>query len=972
MACLTEKDHEAGNMPMHAPGLFRFPGTGAIRETAPTGSNGGSKCVKTCVSPGKKVNLQEHAPKNDINTMEKRQQQIIAIMAAAMLAASCASRQMSVEGLRVEHMENPPVVDAVQPRLSWINTPHSRKARALRQTAYRIVVASSLENLKRGNYDLWDSGRQESSESNLIGYQGKPLASEQDCYWKVQTWDGNGNPSAWSKPSHWGMGLLDAGDWKAQWIAPGQEGTGAPLLRKCFQARGKIRQAKAYVCGLGYFELYVNGERIGEDVLVPNMTDYCERHDLDKGPIAIEGNFTEHRVMYLAYDVTEHLKQGENALGVILGNGFYSPVNLNIPCSKFGDKCLLMQVRLTYEDGTTQTIATDGTWQTKPSAITYNSVHGGELYNANLETPLWATVRDKSEGWESVKCVAGPQATLSAHTAPTDKVTERLKPLSLNRRADGAWEVDFGKEIAGWIHFRNLKGVKGDTLQVNYVSESVQGNQRYVFNGNGSEDYAPRFTWFVFSKAVITGIKELSAASLTAEAVNTDVAKAADFHTSDTLFNRINEIWQRSQLDNMHGGIASDCPHRERLPYTGDGEAACATVMHNFDAAAFYQKWIRDVRDAQNSETGYVPNSAPWEPTAGGGVGWGAAMNTMPWEFYVQYGDRKMLEDNFPAMKKQVEYMTTWMQSDGTMRHTKPNLGGTQPNYWLNLGDWCPPYAVPLEELVHTFFLWLCSDYTSRAAAALGQEADEQTFRALANSTRDAFHRKYYDIQAGSYGDNGCNIYALVMGGMSEARHDSVVRALRHEIAVTHGGHINTGFLATKFFFETLTDNELHDIAVGAMSKEDFPSYGHWIKQGATTTWEQWDGKNSHNHPMFGGGLTWFYRRLAGICADPSEPGYRHIILRPYPVEGLDNVHYSYRTPYGTVSSDLTQGNGQSTLAVTIPVGSHATLYLPAAKGTPISESGKPVEQAKGVTLEGEEDGRTVLTLQQGTYTFTF
>ena len=904
--------------------------------------------------------------------MNKGQKLRLAVMAAAMLAIPCAGQQMRVENLRVEHMENPPVVDATPPRLSWTNTPRDAKARGLRQTAFRVVVASSLKNLKRGNYDLWDSGRRESDTSILVPYQGKALEPAQDCYWMVRTWDQDGKPTAWSKPAHWGMGLLRPNDWKARWIAPSQEGNGAPLLRKRFGTRGKVHQAKVFVCGLGYFELYVNGQRIGDDLLVPGMTDYTERHDLDKGPIAIEGNMAGHRVLYLAHDVTGQMRKGQNTLGVILGNGFYSPVNLNIPLSRFGEKCLRLQLQLTYEDGTMETVVSDGTWFTKPSAITYNSVHGGEIYNANLETPLWATTQDTSEGWHGVKCVDGPTGEMCAHTAPTDKVTEVLKPISLHRREDGAWVADFGKEIAGWLHLRGLKGGKGDTLRVDYVSESVQGNMRYVMDGSGKEEYAPRFTWFVFSKAVISGIKELSTKNLTAEAVNTDVARAADFHTTDTLFNRINEIWQRSQLDNMHGGIASDCPHRERLPYTGDGQAACQTVMCNFDAAAFYQKWIRDIRDAQNRETGYVPNSAPWEPTAGGGVGWGAAMNTMPWEFYVQYGDRKMLEDNFPAMKRQVEYMTTWLQPDGTMKQRLCSLGDPNPNYWLCLGDWCPPYATPLEELVHTFFLWLCSDYTARAAEVLGEKADAQTFRALANRTRDAFHGKYYNAEAGSYGDNGCNIFALVMGGMPEAQHKRVVEALRKEIAETHGGHINTGFLATKFFFETLTRNGLHDIAVGAMRKEDFPSYGHWIKQGATTTWEQWDGQNSHNPPMFGGGLTWFYRCLAGVCADPAEPGFRHIILRPYPVEGLGNVHYSYRTPYGTVMSDLTQAAEGSTLKVTVPVGSHATLYLPTAQKGNISEGGKPLREATGVTMKGGEDGRTVLGLQQGTYIFQY
>ena len=908
---------------------------------------------------------------NHINSM-KTNLIISALMASAMLV-SCSRCPLRVESLKVEHMDNPTVVDAAKPRLSWINAPKSQKDRGLAQSAYRIAVATSLENLKKGNYDLWDSGKVESGESNLIEYDGEELASGQDCYWKVMTWDRNGNASSWSKPSSWGMGLLSAEDWKARWIDPGQDDAGAPLLRKLFETKGKIRQAKIFICGLGYFELYVNGERIGKDLLVPNMTNYTRRYDLENGPIAIKDNFTDYRVMYLAYDVTGNLKaDASNAIGVILGNGFYSAVNLNIPCSRFGDKCLLLQMHIKYEDGTEQIVTSDDSWQTRPSAITYNSVHGGELYNANLETPQWATVEATTEGWKNAEYTDGPQAKLCAHTAPADRITQVIDPVSLSRREDGAWEVDFGAEIAGWIHFRGLQGEKGDTLTVKYVSESVQGTQRYVFSGKGNEEYAPRFTWFAFSKAVITGIKDLSTENLQAEAVNTDVQVAADFHTSDTLFNRINEIWRRSQLDNMHGGIASDCPHRERLPYTGDGEAACATVMCNFEAAAFYQKWIRDIRDAQDKDSGYVPNSAPWEPTAGGGVAWGAAMNVMPWEYYVQYADRRLLEESFPSMKKQVDYMTTWVQPDGTMFQQRANVGDSNPCYWLNLGDWCPPYSIPRDGLVHTFYLWLCSEYAARAAGVLGQTADEEHYRTIADSAREAFHRKYYDESAKSYGDFGGNIYALTMGGMTDARRNDVIRSLEYEIAHTHEGHINTGFLATKYFFEALTDCGLHDVAVEAMRKEDYPSYGHWIKQGATTTWEQWDGQNSHNHPMFGSGLVWFYRRLAGICPDENEPGFRHIIIRPYPVKDLENVHYSYMTPYGTVSSDLTQKDGRSILLVTVPVGSYATLYLPAADSEGVTESGKHLDASECVNVEGCEGNRTILTLQQGTYSFEY
>ena len=354
----------------------------------------------------------------------------------------------------------------------------------------------------------------------------------------------------------------------------------------------------------------------------------------------------------------------------------------------------------------------------------------------------------------------------------------------------------------------------------------------------------------------------------------------------------------------MHGGIASDCPHRERSAYTGDGQVSCVTVMHNFDAAAFYTKWIADMRDAQNVEDGYVPDSAPWQPGCGGGVGWGAAMNIMPWEYYVHYGDKKMLYDCYDAMKKQLAYMQTWTTPEGTMFMKKCNVGSNEPNYWFNLGDWAPAFGLPSDELVHTFFLWRCADYTAKTAKALGLEDDYKKYNNIAKEVNNAFHKKFYDKQNKTYGDFGSNVFALVTG-VPQGYYSDVLNTFKKEITDKYGNHLNTGIFGTQFLFETLAANGMNDVAYEVMNKMDFPSFGNWIAQGATTTWEQWNGKDSRNHPMFGGGLTWFYRTIAGVYADEQQPGFRHIIIKPQLPEKLDQASYSTITPYGKVSSEV-------------------------------------------------------------------
>jgi alpha-L-rhamnosidase len=886
----------------------------------------------------------------------------------ALLTFACSTQtygQMKVEALTCEHLTNPTVVDVMHPRLSWMDEEVSEKTRNDRQTAYRICVSSSKEKLLQGKADVWDSGKRNSSDSYLIPYNGPRLLSGNDYWWRVMVWNGKHTASRWSEPAHWGMGILTANEWKAQWIGAPWDGE-APLLRKSFHVKGDIVSAKAFVTGLGYFEFYMNGKRVGNDYFVPGFTNYTTRTGLDKAAITIENKFRAYRVMYLSYDVTDLLTKGENVAGAIVGDGFYNCI-YHWVCP-FGKPCFLCQIVITYKNGEKETICSDLSWRVKKSAIVVNGVYKGEVYDANKETADWASASGDDSTWEKAIAAQAPVGTLTANMAPTDKVTEVLHPISLTKKADGSYEADFGKEISGWIRFKDVEGRKGDTLDVKYLCECPLGVQKYIFKGEGKESYAPRFTWYVFSKAIIKGVGQLSADNLVAEAVNTDVKTTAVFRTSNSLFNNINEIWRRSQTDNMHGCIASDCPHRERSPYTGDGQVSCVTVMHNYDAAAFYQKWVRDMRDCQNPETGYVPNGTPWQPGCGGGVAWGAAINIIPWEYYVHYGDREMLDDNYFAMKEHVRNMLTWLTADSTMYAKQTNVGSSEINYWLNLGEWAPAYKQPADELVHTFFLWRCADYTARAARVLGKQQDASYYAKIADNVKKAFHHKFYDKVSKSYGDYGSNIFALCMG-VPKDRYNDVVNSEREEIGKKYNGHLNTGMFGTQFFFETLSANGMHDLAYEAMNKRDFPSFGNWIRQGATTTWEQWDGRDSHNHPMLGGSLNWFYRTLAGVNTDEKEAGYKHIIIKPIYDNKLTEVYYSNITPYGKLVSEIKRQEGME-INVTVPVGCYATVYLPTTKVSAVTENGKPISKAEGVKIMGTDNGLIVLNIAQGSYRF--
>jgi alpha-L-rhamnosidase len=800
----------------------------------------------------------------------------------------------------------------------------------------------------------------------------------------VRVWDKNGKASSWSEPAFWRMGILAASEWKAKWIGapwegeehfqrpnfPGQQfedfGPAAPMLRKSFRIEKKVKSAVAFVTGLGYFEFYVNGRKAGDDVLVPNITNYGKRPLLGQMLINVEDNFKEYKVMYLAYDVTSLLSKGENAIGAILGNGFYNP--RMFWCEGYGTPRFIGQLHITYTDGSEDVVASDESWKAAKSPILKNMVYYGETYDARLEQPDWCNPIFNAEAWENAAVKKAPFGKLVAQTSPSDKVMEQLQPLKIEKLANGNYKVDFGKEISGWVRLKNVVAPAGHCIDIAFNSNQYSGDNTYIFSGNGPENYAPRFNWFVFSGVEITNWHgELKPENIIAESVYTEVPISSVFETSNPLFNRINEIWRTSQQDNMHGAIASDCPHRERNGYTGDGQVACVTVMHNFDSKAFYQKWIADMLGAQDLTTGYVPNGAPWQPGCGGGVAWGAAICIMPWEFYLHTGAKDMLTDNFEGMKEYIRYMQTWVDQDGIMFSKRTGNDGNILK-WYNLGEWVTPGDLPADEMVHTFYFWRCADLTAQTAKVLGKSDEAKKYADLAEQTRKAFWKRFYDEQNGTYGKSGGNIFALKMG-VPTNQYSQVISALKADIKANKG-HLDTGIFGTQFFFEVMSENGMHEMAYEAINKKEEPGYGRWLELGSTTTREQWSEEGSHNHPMFGGGLVWFYRKLAGMNADPDQPGYKHIVFRPQPVDDITFTKYFNQTVYGEAGIEWKKENGTFSTKISVPVGSVATVYVPVMKGKVITESGRSITDSKDVKLQKEEEGYQVFMVKSGKYEF--
>lgn len=868
-----------------------------------------------------------------------------------------------VNDLRCEYLTHPLGIDVRSPRLSWKMVDENRGAA---QTAYRILAATNNELLQAETPDLWDSGKTESNRSVQIEYKGKPLQSGMKVFWKVQIWNEKGAASNWSETAKWEMALLNETDWQAKWIgAPEllkipESKLPAPIFRKEITVEKNIKNARVYISGLGYYEFYINGEKIGDHVLSPNQTNY-DRREVEKWSESRIGNMNT-TVLYETFDITNSLKQGENALGVILGNGWY------IQADRPDDKMLwydtprfIAQVELELEDGNKQIITSDETWKSSLSPILYNGLHSGEIYNASLEQNGWNTTGFDESNWKNAEIVRPPTGILKAQISPPDRVTKTLKPVSVTEVEKGIYRFDLGEMISGWVRLK-ISGEIGTKIKLRYIEElgpTYGQTDTYFLKGKGTEIWEPRFTWHAFRFVDVSGSSAvLTLENLEGRVVNTDVQTAGNFESSDTLLNRILTNYRSTQLGNLHGGIPSDCPHRERRGYTGDGQVSAKAAMYNFDMAAFYTKWLNDISDAQNHKTGYVPNTTPYQD-GGGGTAWGAAYIIIPWYMYRFYDDSRILEQHYAGMKHWIEYMKNSLDEYGILT----NQG---------LGEWVPPEAVQIPpDFVNACYYYHCCRLMEKISDVLKNTNDKEYFGELAAAARENINSTWLNVENSNYsiGKQGANILPLGFGIVDKNKSNAVFENLFRNV-MDNDIHFDTGILATPLLLEVLTEAGRADLAYTLMIQRDFPSFGYMIEKGATTIWETWPGDASHSHPMFGSVCQWFYQHLGGISPDDENPGFKHTIIKPWPVRLLDFVNTSYPSQYGTIILNWKFENDDYLLNVIVPANTSATVYVLAENIKKVTESKQAVSEVPSVKFIKMDEQNAVFEVKSGTYRF--
>lgn len=896
-------------------------------------------------------------------------------------AATVLPAAIAPGSLRTNSLADPLGVDTSAPHLSWMLENSTSSARGNKQTAYQIIVASTPTLLDRGQGDLWDSGKITSDQSIEVPYAGKSLATLQDVFWKVRVWDQNQRASAWSEPARWTMGLLTPSDWHAQWIGHDQPAPTANIaiparwLRKEFSMGKPIRRALVSFAGLGTSELYVNGIKSSGAVLSPALSDY------------------EKRIYYVTYDVTSLLKQGANALGVVLGNGrFLAPrVAGRNGLLSFGWPKLILQLHVDYQDGTSAEIVSDDSWKyTEDGPIRANNEYDGEDYDAQKEMTGWAKTGFDDKSWTQANLVNSPGGVLSAQDIEPMRVTGTVQPVSVKEVSPGVFIYDFGQNFVGWCKL-NVTGPAGKTVALRFAERlhddgtlSVENlrtakvTDRYTLKGGGEETWQPRFTYHGFRYVEVTGFPgQPTLATLQGCVVNDDLATAGEFASSNNLLNKIYQcvVWG---VRGNYRSIPTDCPQRdERQGWLGDRAAESLGEMYIFNNHLLYAKWLQDIVDAQRDD-GSVPAVAPHYWTVyNDDVTWPSALILIPDSLRLVYGDYAPIRQNFPAMVKWADHMSTYI-TDGIMPRDK-------------YGDWCMPpenskiihstdparlTAGPLLGTAYfSYDLGLLSDY----ARLVNQPAEAQRFADLSAKMAFGLNAKYLNRQLGRY-DNGTqtsSVLPLAFNQVPEDQRARVFSTLVDSVANIYHNHIGTGLIGAAWINRVLTDNGRADLAYAIATNRDFPSWGYMVEHGATTIWELWNGDtadvqmNSGNHVMLVGDLVvWLYQDLAGITPDPVQPGFKNILMKPVPVGDLTFVKASHRSPYGLIESEWHKEGPIFRWHITVPPNSTATIFVPTNAVDSVKESNRAPASRPGVKFLRFEAGSAVYQLDSGTYEF--
>jgi alpha-L-rhamnosidase len=894
--------------------------------------------------------------------------------------------QVAVKNLRCEMLNNPLGIDALQPRFSW----HlESKQRNVIQTSYQLMVSSSEQKLKTGEGDIWNSGVIINDRSLLIKYAGKPLQSSKKYFWKVKVITNKGE-AAEGETAFFSTGLLAPGDWKAKWIgydkaSPWDSVTqwsrlSARYLRKEFANSSVVTRATVYLSGLGMYELYINGKKIGDQVLAPNPTDYRKSF------------------FYNTHDVTREIKQGNNAIATVLGNGRFFTMRQNYKTHKhntFGYPKLLLQLEIEYADGSKKIIVSDESWKLNVDGpIRTNNEYDGEEYDATKEFPGWNTAGFNDTKWMRPELVASPTGKLIAQMAEPMKVMQTIKPVSIKTIGNDKYILDMGQNFSGWIKLQNIKGKKGDKITMRFA-ESLKANGElftanlrdakvtdiYTFGNSplGVGGWEPSFIYHGFRYVEVSGFPGTpSADNFEGMLVYDDLETTGSFQTSNATINAIykNAWWG---IASNYKGMPVDCPQRnERQPWLGDRVIGAQGESFMFDNAKLYAKWMDDIEQSQTAE-GAIPDVAPafWNYYSDI-VTWPAAFITISNNLYNQFGDARPIEKNYTSMRKWILYMK---------RKYLVNHIMTKDKY----GDWCvPPETLQLihakdparltdGKLIATAYYYKLLFYMQRFAKLTGNNNDAAEYASLAENIKAAFQKTFYDAEKKYYANNTvtANLLPLYFGICPDSLREIVFEKIYHKIRVENKDHTSTGLIGTQYLFRGLSEYGNTDLAFTLASNTTYPSYGYMIANGATTIWELWNGNtadpnmNSQNHVMMLGDLiTWFYENLGGIRTDKEGVGFKKIIMRPSIPTGLEFVEASYKSPYGQIKSSWKKSNGSFEWTVSIPANSSARIMLPAISATGITESGKAISGSGDVKMMGWKDGVATLEVNSGEYVF--
>lgn len=870
--------------------------------------------------------------------------------------------------LTVNYLGNPVGIDTV-PAFSY---KLAQDGRGAVQASRRIIVASSIDKLDKP--DLWDSGTVACDNSLHIEYSGSELEPVKRCWWRVEATDTEGNRVI-SEPAFFVTGKRGS-RWNANWITAAFTGEGknaaereesslaAPYLRREFKVTKPVKEAFLVICGLGYFEAYLNGGKVGDDVLCTPFTRFDEE------------------VMYITYDVAAMLKNGGNAIGITLGNGWYNcfaedPWNTRQAAWRHLPK-VIAELRVEYADGSSELIATRPDWTSSSGPIYFNGIRNGEHYDARRELGDWTNAGYDDSGWRQAKTIRAPGGRLEAMEMQPIKIMHELPAKKVWQEGDG-WVFDIAQNQAGIARFK-LRGKAGteftmqysDTLDANgiFTQKTIDGfirsygfqTDKYTKKSDAEEIWQPKFVYHGFQYVRVTGMDYTpSADDVTGLTEYTSFADTGKFECSDELLNSVQHLCRWSAMSNCES-IITDCPHREKNGWTGDGAVSSEQILINFAAQPLYSKWLGDMRTSQRP-SGSIPCVVPstgWGYNSMNGPDWSAGLTSIPWTIYKYNDDKRVLRLNYEAIKRHCDFMES-MTSDYTL------------NY--GLGDWCAPFEGPAISInmgafkcptavTDTAFFYDAAVKIVKIAEVLGMSEDADYYRELAVKIRAAFRKAFYDAKTHTVAGN-CQTSTAVMLYFGLADEDEKPALLAKLIEQIHekDDHLDFGLIGCKAVMHTLGSMGEGNIGFKMLAQRSFPGCKQWLDLGATTLWECWNGGGSHNHHMFSDLSAFMYKYVGGISPDENRPGFAHTILRPAIDCGLNYANCEFESMHGTLKCDWKNENGQQELNLVIPVGCTATLYLPSHYEGKLTENGKPL-----AAPAKSENGEYSVTLACGSY----